>query len=162
MPSSTMQDEPEYKLPKETLFPAMLKAVSEREIKFTNKKGEPDTFYKWEWEFEITDGEYAGLRAWGDTEDRLTNREDNKVRQWAETLRGAPFEMGEGLNTDDLLGLECVITVDNVEHQKKDGSGKKSYLCPVIDVYPAEVLASGVTSAPGTTGSLWDTGEPPF
>lgn len=148
MPQSTMTDEPLYKLPKDTLFPAILKGVKEREIKFTNKNGEPDTFCKWEWEFEIIDGEYAGLHAWGDTEDSLTNKPGNKVRMWAETLRGAPFEIGEGLNTDDLLGLECVITVDNVEYAKRDGSGDISYLTPVLDVFPAEALAEQSTEPP--------------
>lgn len=139
MPSSTMTNEEQYKLPKETLLPAALKSVEEKVINFINKNtGKDDSFTKWTWEFEIIDGEYMGLHAWGDTEPRLTNHPDNKVRQWAETLRGEPFDMGDGLDTDDLLGLTCVITVDNVEHTKKNGD--KSYLCPVLDVLPADAL----------------------
>lgn len=138
MPSTEMKEEEKWKLPAETLLPATLVAVVEREIPYTDKKtGKDATFTKWEWEFAINEGEYAGLSAWGDTEDRLTNHPDNKVRQWAETLRGSAFDMGEGLDTDDLLGLPCQITVDNTEYTKKDGT--TSYLCPVLDVFPADV-----------------------
>ena len=137
MPSTTMQEEEKWKLPTDTLFPATLVAVREREIPYKSKKtGEDAVFTKWEWEFAITEGPYAGLSAWGDTEDRLTNHPDNKVRQWAETLRGREFELGEGLDTDDLLGLPCQITVENTTYEKKDGT--TSYLTPVLDVFPAD------------------------
>jgi hypothetical protein len=141
MPKDTMSHEDEWKLPKDVPLPAELTAVSVREIPYV-KDGEKKTFTKWEWEFKITEGEYAGLRAWGDTDPRLTNHPDNKVRQWAETLRGREFEMGEGLDTDDLLGLPCTIVVDNTIHTKK-ATGEKSYICPVVDVLP-----SGIDSEP--------------
>ena len=141
-----MEDEPQWKLPKDTPLPAKLNKVESKLIEFTLKKdrgnkkaGEKDSFTKWEWEFEITGGEFEGLRAWADTEDRLTNHPDNKVRQFAETLRGAPFEMGEGLDTDDLLGLPCAIVVDNIVHTKANGD--KTYLSPVREVFPADALA---------------------
>lgn len=145
MPASTMTNEDEWKLPAETPFPAVLNAVEEKVIPYV-KDGKDKTFTKWSWEFEITDGEYSGLRAWGDSEDRLTNHPENKVRQWAETLRGSKYEIGEGLDTDDLLGLHCVITVANETYIKK-GTQEKKYLCPVLDVFPA-----------GADG----TDEPPF
>lgn len=150
MPKTTMEEEPDFRLPKETLFPAVLKSVTEREVKYTNRKGEKDTFYKWEWEFEIIEGEYAGLKAWGDTEDRLTTRETNKVRPWAKALmqRDDDFELGEDFDTDSVLGLECVIEVDNVVREKKDGSGDKSYLTPVSEVYPVTVLGEIQSSEP--------------
>lgn len=138
MPSSTMTHEDQWKLPKDVPLPATLVSVSEKEIPYTNKDGKPDKFVKWEWEFQISDGDYAGLKAWGDTEPRLTNREDNKVRQWAEAIRQAPFEMGEGLDTDDLLGLPCTIVVDNTTYTKK-GSTETSYLCPVTSVIESGV-----------------------
>lgn len=137
MPNTTMQEEEKWKLPADTLFPATLTAVTEVEIPYTDKKtGAPATFTKWQWEFSITEGEYAGLRAWGDTEDRLTNHPENKVRQWAETLRGAPYDIGEGLDTDDLLGLPCLVTVTNETYDKKDGT--TGYKSPVADVFPAD------------------------
>lgn len=138
MPNSKMEDEPEFKLPKETPLPARLEAVVEKsfpyKIKTGPNAGDDAVFTKWEWEFLITDGEYAGLKAWGESEAKLTNHPDNKVRQWAETLMDTQFEIGQGLDTDDLLALPCVIVVDNevVEREGKD----LFYKCPVIDVFP--------------------------
>lgn len=136
MPSTSMREETEYRLPAETPFPAMLESVVEKEIPYTDRNtGQKKTFTKWEWVFEITEGEYAGLKAYGETEDRLTTHADNKVRQWAEVLRDAPFEVGEGLNTDDLLGLPCVVTVIHGEPREKRDGGK-FYPCPVDQVWP--------------------------
>jgi hypothetical protein len=136
MPSSTMREESEYRLPAHTPFPAMLEAVEEKEIPYTDRvTGEKRTFTKWEWVFQIVEGEYAGLSAYGDTEGKLTTHPDNLVRQWAEVLRDAPFGIGEGLNTDDLLGLPCVISVrHDPPRPKKDGG--KFYPCPVDQVFP--------------------------
>lgn len=136
MPSSTMEHEDEWKLPKDVPLPAELQAVTEKVINY-KRDGKDKSFTKWEWEFKIVDGEYAGLRAWGETEDRLTTHPDNKVRQWAETLRDKPFDLGEGLDTDDLLNLPCTIVVDNTVRDKPDGG--KFYNCPVVDVLPAGV-----------------------
>lgn len=136
MPKSTMTEESEYRLPKDTLFPAILEAVTVKTIKY-KKDGKDKSFDKWEWEFKITDGEYAGLSAYGETEDRLTTHPDNKVRQWGEVLRGGvEFEVGESIDTDDLIGLPCVITVTHEEpREKKNGEGF-FYGCPVADVFP--------------------------
>lgn len=134
MPSSTMTEQNEYALPEDVLLPAILEEVSVRTIKYT-RDGKEKSFDKWEWTFQITEGPYAGLHAYGETEDRLTTHPDNKVRQWAEVLRGIAFEVGEGLDTDDLLGLPAVITVEHGEPRpKKDGSN--FYPCPVKDVFP--------------------------
>lgn len=132
-----MEHEDQYKLPKETPLPAVLSKVEEKSYDYV-KDGEERTFTKWVWEFDITEGEYAGLRAWGETEPKITNREDNKARQWAETLRGAPFEMGEGFDTDDVLQLPCIVVVDNVKEPKKGSSGEFYYKTPVVDVLPRE------------------------
>jgi hypothetical protein len=142
MPKGTVEEAEKWKLPMDTLFTGRLTGVSEREINWV-KDGEKKSRVKWEWEFTIDEGEYAGLRAWGETEDKITT--ENKVRQWAETLRGAPYDLGEGFDSDDLLGLPCMFTVDNTTYEK---NGETKYLTPVLDVFPAD-------------GSL-QTDEPPF
>lgn len=140
MPSSTMEHEDQWKLPADVPLPAELTSVKEESFPYTDKQGKPQTFTKWTWEFSITDGEYAGLRAWGDTDPKLTNHPDNKVRQWAETLRGSEFEMGEGLDTDDIIGLPCIITVANLKEEKKGSPGEFYYKTPVKDVFPADAV----------------------
>lgn len=129
-----MREESEYKIPADTPLPAMLQSVEEREVKY-KKDGKDKSFMKWEWVFEITEGEYAGLHAYGETESYLSTHPDNKVRQWGEVLRDAPFEVGEGIDTDLLLGLPCVITVrHDPPRPKKDGTN--FYPCPVDQVFP--------------------------
>lgn len=139
MPTTEMTHEDEFKLPKDVPLPAILVKVEEQSYPY-KKDGEDRVFTKWSWEFLITDGEYAGLHAWGETEPKLTNKPDNKVRQWAETLRGAEFEMGEGLDTDDLLELPCVLLVDNVKEEKKGATGEYWYRTPIVDVLPADQI----------------------
>lgn len=148
MPSSTMREESEYKLPADTPLPAILVSVEEREIKY-KRDGKDKKFVKWEWEFEITEGEYAGLHAYGESENYLSTHPDNKVRQWGEVLRDQPFEVGEGIDTDLLLGLPCVLTIrHDPPRPKKDGSN--FYPCPVDQVFPegTNVIGAGQEESP--------------
>lgn len=138
MPKTTMEHEDEYKLPKGVGFPALLVKVEEKSFPY-KKDGEDRTFTKWEWEFLITDGEYSGLHAWGETPPKLTNREDNKVRHWAQALTGIDYDMGDGLDTDDLLELPCVVVVDNIKEPKKGSAGEFYYKTPVVDVFPSDM-----------------------
>lgn len=157
MPKGTMQDENEYPLPEDTPFPARLDKVEERVTRWTyqshhqsvidgrNKVGEEGEIVRWSWTFRITDGDYAGVNAYGETEPKLTTHPDNLVRQWAEVLRGKTFELGESFDTDDLLGLTCIITVrHDPPREKRDGG--KFYPCPVDSVFPADAL--GVSDPP--------------
>lgn len=162
MPTGQMTEESRWKLPEDVLFPARLMKVDERRIDYTIKEGheragERDFFFKWEWEFEITDGEYTGLKAWGSTEAKITT--ENNVRQWSEALLRKQFELGEGINTDDMLGLPCVITVKNETYPKKDGT--TGYRCPVLDIFPEGAdkgIASIDSSAP--TAAVTDPNDP--
>ena len=140
MPKTTVEEQEKWKLPKEEPLPAQLKSVTEKTI--TPRDTTKAPFTKWVWEFDITDGEYAGLRAWGETEDRMTNHPNNRVRQWAETLLGTSFDLGDDLDTDDLLGLQCSIVVAHEERTK--ANGEPFYGTPVVEVFP------------------WEDTEPPF
>lgn len=148
MPRSTMTEQSEYALPEDVLLPAILETVEVRTINY-KRDGKDKSFDKWVWTFQITDGDYAGLHAYGETEDRLTSHPDNKVRQWAEVLRGIGFEVGEGLDTDDLLGLPAVITVKHEEPRLKKDGESYFYGCPVKDVFPEGTTApDGYGEAP--------------
>lgn len=149
-PKATMREESLYSLPEDVLLPAKLNSVVTRTIPFTYKKGpklgQESSFDIWVWEFEITEGDYAGLKAWGETEDQLNNLEEPRgrsklVRPWAETLLGKEIQIGEEFDTDDLIGLSCQITVKHEEPRpKKDGGF--FYGCPVEDVFPAAAATS--------------------
>lgn len=142
MPKSTVEEEPPFKLPKGEPLPAILSSVKEEAITYTIKKGsragEQDTFYKWVWEFQITEGDYAPLRAWGETEAKVSNHPSNRARQWIEAIRNAPLGVGEEVDTDDILGLPCFIEVDNVVEER---GHKTYYRTPIVAVYSADESA---------------------
>lgn len=156
MPKARVIEESEYPLPKETPLPARLDKVTENERTFQYKPhhaavkngkakvGETGSFVKWSWEFKVTDGDYAGYVAYGDTDAKVTNRADDKVRQWAETLLGRELGVGEELDTDLLVGLPCTVTVRHEDPvPRRDGSGN-FYPCPVDEVFPADGAADFV------------------
>lgn len=147
MPRSTMKEETAYSLPEDVLFFGKLNSVTVRTVEFTRKKdgggkkaGEMDSFDKWVWEYEVTEGDYTGQRAWGETEDSLNNLEEARgnsklVRPWAETLLNRTLSIGEDFDTDQVIGLPCKFTVSHDEpRQKKDGGFFHG--CPVEDVFP--------------------------
>jgi hypothetical protein len=153
MPKTTNTEESEYALPAEEPLPARLDSVEVKTINFEkkdghgNKTGVMDSFDKWVWTFKITGGDYAGLKAYGETEDRMSTRADNKVRAWAEALLGKTFDVGEGLDTDDLIGLSAIVTVRHDEPRaKRDGT--MFYGCPVDDVFPADALGARMDEPP--------------
>ena len=140
-----MKEETAYPLPEDVLFQGKLNSVEVRCIDFTYKKGpkvgQKGSFDLWKWEYEITEGEYQGLRAWGETEADLNNLEEPRgraklVRPWAETLIGRQIAIGEDFDTDQVLGLPCKFTVTHEEPRAK-ADGGFYYGCPVEDVFPS-------------------------
>lgn len=154
MPTTTNREENSYALPADTPFQAVLQSVEEKTIEYFkkdkdgNRTNEKDSFSKWVWTFDITEGEYAGMRAWGETRDSMSTHPDNKVRQWAETLTGKQFGIGDGLDTDDLLGLPCIITVRHDEPRPKANGDGFFYGTPVDDVFPSDALGTAPASDP--------------
>lgn len=156
MPKSTVREESAYPLPEDTLFEAKLNSVVVRTVDFTYKKGpnegQKGSFDLWVWEFQITEGEFAGQRVWGETEDHVSNLDEPKgraklVRPWAETLLNRQLAVGAEFDTNDVVGLPVKLTVKHEEPRKKKDGGT-FYGCPVEDLIPA-------TSAAFST-------EPPF
>lgn len=162
MPASTMREESAYPLPEDVIFDGRLNKVEVRTIEFTRKRdgggkkaGDRDSFDVWEWEFVVTQGDHAGIKARGTTEDHLNNLEEPRgrtklARPWCETLLGRQIAIGENFDTDTtIVGLPCRFTVKHGEPTpKKDGGF--FYPCDVEDVFPAPSAATAAThdSAP--------------
>lgn len=149
MPRATKREESEYQFPEGEYFPCVLAKVDEKEIVFQKKdrktgqkmfddNGQPvmSSFYKWVWFFDVVDGEYRGQTIYGETPAEYTTREDDRVRQWAEALLGRELEVGEELDTDEMLnGLPCFVSVRHGgPREKRDGG--YFYPCEVDDVMP--------------------------
>lgn len=146
MPKSAVTEASNYAIPEGILVPALLTKVEQVEIPYTVKSGkragESAIFTKWEWDFYVTDGEYAGLTIRGNTEPRITTADApggnlKLVRPWAEALLGRDLNVGEDVDTDDLVGLPCQLTVTHQEPRaKRDGEGFW-FNMEVAEIFPA-------------------------
>lgn len=149
MPKAPWREETNYAIPEDKLVPAQLESVAvvsfqskDRDTKAPkfNADGSPEMYDRWRWTFKVYAGDYAGI-----TVDRLTvpfisSHANNVVRIWAETLREKSWVEGEGLDTDQLIGLKCVITVTHDQPRpKKDGDGMW-YSMSVADVFPSSAV----------------------
>jgi hypothetical protein len=147
MVQGVVQDEEQYPYPEDTLFPCTLESVRERVTVFQYKDshtavregrakaGESGEIAKWVWVFKVTAGDYTGSVIYGETQPKVTS----VVRQWAEALRGAPYEIGEQFDSDLLLGLPCALTVRHMPvRPKRDGSNFYPY--EVESVFPADAV----------------------
>ncbi len=141
MPRAQKVERKEYKFPDDQYYPCVLEKVEEREVKFQKKDksgartNEQGVFYKWRWVFRIQEGEFADDALYGDTSAEFSTRDDNKIRQWSEALLGREMEVGEELDTDNMIGLPCYVTVRHGEPRAK-ADGEFFYPCEVDEVLP--------------------------
>ncbi len=152
MPIATKREEAEYALPDDTYFPGKVIEVEAVKVEYYKKDpvtklktNQKDSFWKWEWKFEITDGEYKGEIAKGSTPAEYTTREDNKVRLWGEVLLGRELEVGEEFDTDSILEVPCMFSVKHMEPAPKKNGDGFWYNCEVDDVMPR---SGGLTEDP--------------
>lgn len=139
MPRASAEEGSPYPLPQGVRFPGQLIRVNERVIEWRDRSsGEARSRSLWRWTFEITGGQYEGLRASAETDPRIERLgRDPRPYNWLSTLRDAPIELGEDVDTDDFIGLPCMFTVTHEEPRVlKDG--RTFYGCPVNDVFPAD------------------------
>lgn len=110
----------EYKLiPADELLVATLRAVEKKTVNYNDKfTGEPKSFDKLEWTFEITEGEFAGRRLRGQTDAYISTHPSNRFRPWAEAMLGMELQPGVKFTVGDLIGKRCEISVVHVPSRK--------------------------------------------
>lgn len=169
---STVVEATNYPIPEDTLVSLKLESVQHVEIPFTYKKGpklgQSGTFVKWEWEFAVPEGSYAGLTVRGNTEPRITSNDQASgdlalARPWVEALLGRALELGEEVDTDDLIGLPAQGTVRHLDPRvKKDGEGFW-FNVELDELFPAGM--GDRTNYPTAAADPWataTTGAPPY
>ena len=164
-----------YPIPEDTLIPLRLDSVTLVEIPFVVKKGarmgQEGIFTKWEWEFYVLQGEYAGLTVRGNSEPQFTAADVqggslSLARPWAEALLGRAIELGEEVDTDDLIGLPAQGTVRHLEPRpKKDGEGFW-FNVEIDELFPAGMGdRANYPAMQNNNAAEWQAvsaGEPPF
>jgi hypothetical protein len=175
MPKSTVAEESAYPIPLDTPIPLRLDKVElfthEYTVKSGRNAGSQAIFRKWEWDFTVIDGEYAGLTVRGNTEPKVTNLTEptgslHLARPWIEALLGRELDLGEEVDTDDLLGLTAIGTVLHAEpREKKDGNGYW-YNVELDELFPASprsMASNGFQAQPQDPWAAGQAGDkPPF
>lgn len=129
MPKATAREEDPYIIPEGVPLNLELQSVEYFSTPYTDKKGNPRTFEKWNWTFQIVGGEYSGLTVKGASEPKVTNLTEPTgslalAKPWIEALLGREIALGEEVDTDDYIGLTAVGTVKHLEPRaKKEGDG---------------------------------------
>jgi hypothetical protein len=91
------------------------------------------------WKFEITDGEHQGFKINDGTSPKFSVDPPSKLYEWACMLLGRTFEVGDNLDTDDLIGLPCRVEVG---HKPDREDPKKMWMRAETVMPPRSASAS--------------------
>jgi hypothetical protein len=70
------------------------------------------TFVKLDWKFRVVEGQFEDVELYGKTGAELSNHPDNDFRHYCEALlQVESLDVGQGVDTDDLLGLLAYANV---------------------------------------------------
>lgn len=70
-----------------------------------------DTYNRLNWRVELTEGELKGYKIFGSTSEKFSVDPPSKFYEWACALLGRVIEVGEAIDTDDLIGLPCRVVI---------------------------------------------------
>lgn len=138
------QDEPDVTLPEDGIFRARLEEIKLRTFTWIDRKDQTEKEGQTlEWWWEITSShlgpQYVGRKVKGECNPKITNRDGNRFREWAEALLNREIPVGMAVDTDDLVGLEADIVIGH-RPDRKDASKKWEY---VENVAPVEAAFAG-------------------
>lgn len=119
----TNEHEEDTRFRDDQIFRAKLIEVKYRTYPYTDRDGVQQTGSSLDWWWEITSSmdsdAYVGRKVKGECPAKMTNREDNKFRQWAEALLNREIPIGAQIDTDDLVGLEADILIRMRQDRKE-------------------------------------------
>lgn len=122
MPVMTAEESSFEMIPEGTIIAAKVAEIEKKTLDFGDRLN---------WKFEITEsGPYKEYKINGSTSLKFTIDPPSKFYEWAVQLTGRTFEVGESVDTDDLIGLPCRI---EIEHQQ-DKQDEERYWMRVATV----------------------------
>lgn len=135
-------------IPDNSILSAVTVSAAKTKMPFQDKDTGADVF-KVKWTFQVTqDGPFKGRKVEGQTSTAFVNHPECKMYQWAKSLLGSELPEGFVFKTDDVVGIECVLLVNAIEKERRDGTGVWVNN-NVVDVRPAQNLPVAVGSAFG-------------
>ncbi len=73
------------------------------------------------WQFEVTEkGTWDGYKINGSTSRKFTIDPPSKFYEWSVELLGRTFDIGEWVETEDLIGLPCRIEIEWQQDKEDD------------------------------------------
>jgi hypothetical protein len=92
-------------IPEGTIIAAKVVEIEEKNLDFGDRLN---------WKFEITEsGPFQEYKINGSTSKKFTIDPPSKFYEWATQLLGRTFDIGESVDTDDLIGLPCRIEIEH-------------------------------------------------
>lgn len=145
MKSTVKEGDDLYPLPEGQTFDGQLIKCEQVDVPFTYKKGDKagtqGSFQKWEWTLVVMGpSEFESIEVRGSTEPKITDAADSDflplARPYVEAFLARPINLGEEIDTDDLIGLWCKFSVRHQEPRaRKQGDGFW-YNVEVDEVFP--------------------------
>lgn len=88
---------------------------------------------KLKWKFEIVEGEQATKWAWGECWDDLDQSDSCVWRRWHEAMVERPVDIGENIDTDDVINMMAQIHVTHRSYYK-DGIEDDEHLRTIAEI----------------------------
>jgi hypothetical protein len=85
------------------------------------------------WAFEITESPWGGYKILGSSSQKFTIDPPSKFYEWAVQLLGRTFEVGDGIDTEDLIGLPCRI---EIEYKPDSRDPERMWMRPATVIGP--------------------------
>lgn len=121
---------------------------------------------KLKWKWEIVEGEFSTRWVWGECWDNLDQSDGCVWRRWHEALVERPVELGENIDTDDVINYMAQVRVSHRSYYK-DGIEDDAHLRTVAEITDDPDAVQGVnvdvetlSGQPVAVGAGSD--EPPF
>lgn len=103
------------------------------------------------WKWEILEGEYTGKYAWGECWDNLDQGDGCEWRRWHEALVERPIEIGENIDTDQVINMMAQIYVSHRTYTPKGQTEERT----VAEVSGPESVQPMSSSLPGSSDDPW-------
>jgi hypothetical protein len=131
-----MEEEKDLTLPEDSIHRARLQEIKLRTFTWTDRKTNEEKegqTLEWWWEITATrlGDEYLGRKVKGECNAKITSRDGNLFREWAEALLNREIPIGMQIDTDDLVGLEAEIVIGH-RPDRKDPNKKWEYVAGVL------------------------------
>lgn len=130
MPVYTAEENSFELIPEGTIIAGKVKEIEFKEY---------ETYNRLNWRVEITEGEHKGLIIFGSTSEKFNVDPPSKFYEWSCALLGRTIEVGDRVDTDDLIGLPCRFEI--VYKPDKDDPNKM--WMRVGDMFPPRGAAAG-------------------